>query len=60
MQTSSIKRFYTVIDVMAMLGVKESKAYKVMQGLNKELQARGYITISGKVPVKYFDEKYYC
>ena len=60
MQTSSIKRFYTVIDVMAMLGVKESKAYKVMQGLSKELQARGYITISGKVPVKYFDEKYYC
>lgn len=54
------KRFYNVIDVMYMLGVKEAKAYRVMQELNKELKAKGYITISGKVPVKYFDQKYYC
>ena len=60
MQTLSIKRFYNVIDVMELLGVKEAKAYRVMQELNKELNAKGYITISGKVPVKYFDQKYYC
>lgn len=60
MQTLSKKRFYNVIDVMELLGVKEAKAYKVMQQLNKELKQKGYITISGKVPVKYFDEKYYC
>ena len=54
------KRFYNVIDVMELLGVKEAKAYRVMQELNKELKAKGYITISGKVPVKYFDQKYYC
>lgn len=60
MQTLLIKRFYNVIDVMELLGVKEAKAYRVMQELNKELKAKGYITISGKVPVKYFDQKYYC
>ena len=52
--------FYTVVDVMALLGVSRSKAYKIIQNLNKELDKKGYITIAGKVPKKYFSEKFYC
>ena len=52
--------FYTVNDVMAMLGVSQSKAYKIIQSLNKELKKKGYIVVAGKVPKKFFREKFYC
>lgn len=51
--------FYEVDDVMAMLGISKSKAYKIMQALNNELKENGYITIAGKVPKQYFDERLY-
>jgi hypothetical protein len=52
--------FYRVEDIMALLGVSKSKAYKIIQDLNKELSRKGYITVAGKVPKKYFCEKFYC
>lgn len=52
--------FYFVEDVMSKLGVKESKAYKIIRALNQELKEKGYITIDGRVPTRYFNEKYYC
>jgi hypothetical protein len=52
--------FYTVNDVMKILGVSASKAYKVMQALNKELKERGYVTVAGKVPKQFFEERLYC
>jgi len=51
--------FYLVNDVMRILGVSKSKAYKVMQDMNKELAKQGYFTIAGKVPKKYFEERFY-
>lgn len=56
----SNKIFYTAIDVMAILGVSKSTAYREMKKLNDELKKQGYITISGKVPVKYFMQRLYC
>lgn len=47
-------------DVKEIIGVSESKAYKIIQSLNKELKAKGYIVVAGKVPTKFFKEKYYC
>lgn len=52
--------FYKVEDVASILDVSTSKAYKVIQQLNKELKENGYITVAGRVPIKYFKEKYYC
>lgn len=51
--------FYTVQDVMNILGVKQSKAYREIRKLNNELKADGYITVAGKVPVKKFNERFY-
>ena len=51
--------FYTVKDVMNILGVKEAKAYREIRKLNEELAAEGYITIAGKIPVKRFNERFY-
>lgn len=53
-------RFYDVYDVCDMLGgVSKAYAYKVIKKLNSELTEKGYLTVSGKVSRKYFDERYY-
>ena len=53
------KIFYDVDEVVAMLMVSRSHAYKVIRELNAELEAKGYKTIIGRVSCKYFDEKFY-
>ncbi len=43
------KNFMRVEDVARELDVSKSYAYKIVQKLNKELEAKGNITISGRV-----------
>ena len=45
--------FMTVVDVMEYLEVSESKAYRIIRLLNKELKDKGYIVIPGRVRVLY-------
>ena len=52
------KFFYNNKDIQEILQVKESKAYKVMQQLNKELRQKGFLTKQGVVNAKYFNERY--
>ena len=52
-------RFMNVDDVAEYLGVSTSLAYRVIQQLNKELKAKGFITISGKISRAYFEKKVY-
>ena len=53
------KQFITAADVQKILGVSRSKAYQILQGMNRELKAKGYITLSGKCPTSYFKQKFY-
>lgn len=53
------KQMLNVRDIMELLGVRESKSYKIIKQLNEELDAKGYITIQGKVPIEYFKTKFY-
>ncbi|HBB28309.1 MAG TPA: transcriptional regulator [Clostridiales bacterium] len=53
------KSYYTAEEVAQIIGTKTCTGYKVIRELNAELKAKGFITIAGKVSVKYFDEKYY-
>jgi hypothetical protein len=46
-----------VEEVMTRLDCSAGKAYEIMQRLNAELKAKGFITIAGRVPRKYFEEK---
>lgn len=48
------KNFMRVEDVARELDVSKSYAYKIVQ---KELEAKGYITISGRVNRQYFLER---
>lgn len=51
------KNFMRVEDVARELDASKSYAYKIVQKLNKELEAKGYITISGRVNRQYFLER---
>ena len=51
--------YYTVKDVMELVGISRSVAYKLIRAMNEELSQRGYITVAGKVPKAYFAEHYY-
>ena len=46
--------FMKVQEVADELGISKSYAYKIVQKLNEELKAQGFITISGRVNKQYF------
>lgn len=46
-------------DLAEILGVSRAYAYKAIRELNAELAEKGYRVVAGRVPVKYFKEKYY-
>ena len=41
------------------LGISKTLAYEIMQKLNKELEAKGYFVIKGKVSRRYMSEQIY-
>ena len=51
-------RFLTVKDLTEILGIKTSLAYNIIRKLNAELEAKGYLVQRGRVPKKYFEERY--
>lgn len=53
------KIYYSAEDVSEMLGISVGHSYKIIRSLNKELKEKGFIVVSGKLPIKYFEEKYY-
>lgn len=57
---SSESKYLRVADVASLLAVSESRAYKIMRQLNKELEAKGKITTSGRISRKYLMERLYC
>ena len=53
------KKFIRVDEVAKELEISESHAYKIMRKLNRELEAKGYITVAGRVNRQYFNEGFY-
>lgn len=51
--------FMSAGEVRAACGCSASKAYEIIRLLNSELEARGYITLAGKVSRAYFNERCY-
>ena len=49
--------YITANEIMEILGIGRSKAYDSVREMNQE--NAGYNVIKGKVPVRYFQKKYY-
>lgn len=52
-----VPKYVKVREVMQLCEVSESRAYRIMQQLNKELEAQGFVTTSGRVSRKYLMQK---
>lgn len=53
------KLFMRVEEVQEQLCVSRAFAYNIIRDLNKELEAKGFKVINGRVSRKYFNEKFY-
>lgn len=51
--------FLSVADVQGLLGMSKSYCYELVARLNDELEKMGKIVIPGRVPTKFFLEKFY-
>jgi len=51
--------FITNAKTAEILGISKPYAYKIIKQLYEELEAKSFITISGRVSKKYFVEKFY-
>ena len=49
--------FLRVDEVAEILSISKSYAYKIVQKLNADLKAKGFITIAGRVNKQYFLKK---
>lgn len=53
-----MKPFIDAGEVQELLGVNENKAYGIIRDINKELEAKGFYTMRGKVNRDYFYERF--
>lgn len=53
------KLFYTATELSEMLGISVGHSYKIIKQLNDELEKAGYMTLSGKISVRYFEKRWY-
>ena len=58
MQTNN-KIYITATELANALNVSVGYGYKICRSLNEDLKKAGFLTIAGKVPIKYFEEKWY-
>ena len=59
-EETNAPKFLRVTEVASLLECSESHAYKIMQKLNKELEAKGKITVKGRISRRYLLERVYC
>lgn len=54
-----LNMYYGAEEVAELLRISKGKSYAIIRDLNKELEQKGFITIAGKVPRKYLEERCY-
>ena len=55
----SKEAFIDVEEVREVLSIGKTKAYAIIKSYNRELAAKGFLTIRGRCPRKYFEQKIY-
>ncbi len=54
-----IRQTYGAKELKEVLGCSESKAYELIRIMNTELQKKGFLTLRGKVPAAYVEERFF-
>ena len=58
-EMNTTNTFIKVAEIQEILDISESKAYRIVRTLNKELESKGYMVIPGRVSRHYFNERFY-
>ena len=45
-------------DVVEIVGCSKSRAYRFIRQMNEELEAKGYLVFPGRIPYRYFLERF--
>ena len=53
------KQVYTANELAEVLGISVSKSYEYIRQMNEELKQKGFLTVRGKIPVAYFQERFF-
>lgn len=53
------RQVLNVKELGELIGVSESKAYEFIRIMNQELKEKGYLTVRGKVPAAYVQERFF-
>ena len=48
-----------VDEVAETLGIANDTAYKIIKKLNEDLTSMGYVVVAGRLPRKFWEEKFY-
>lgn len=55
-----MKQYYIgAPEASRILELSEGKTYEIFREMNKELKEQGYITVSGRVPRSFFNQKFF-
>ncbi len=46
-------------DLSELLQISVGSSYRIIRKLNKELEESGYIVITGRIPAKYFEKRFF-
>ena len=53
------KQYITAAEIAEIVGGSKSTGYRIIRELNAERKENGYITVTGRVPRVFFEEKAY-
>lgn len=53
------RQTYNARELAELLGVSESKAYQYIKQMNDELKEKGFLTVRGKIPVAYAQQRFF-
>ncbi len=59
MDTAGKSIFMDIEEVKAVLGLSRSRAYQLVQILNEEMQAEGFLTIRGRANRRFLEDRLY-
>ena len=51
------KNYLNAADVSEYMGISIPMAYKIIRKLHDELRAQGFITVSGRINLRFFEHK---
>lgn len=53
------KQFYNAEELAEVLGIGKSTAYARIREMNQELTEKGYLVITGRIPIAYVQERFF-